>query len=383
MYLGYLGSHPGDIRDLKFGTMSSMTRLDQMEHLGRPPLIRVRVQAAQTRNIKSFWLHVRDWNENSSSHRGSYKHQGKSGAYRHILLTAQHRSDYDKLLKTINSIPKAFPFTNDTDSIFLSSGDPPMLRRSDCPKIKFWMRSAYLDEKKARKSESAVADGDDDDDDDDDSNSDKNTMTWYVEDLDGKPVSPDTVRSIRKAARALWFRMHQRGRAPEQWRRIDSEARKLYEAEICRQFPQLSYGEGNWKANQIAQDNYSSWYKKNIKGKDAVKTEATESSTTSKRRQDALPSARLTKQRKIEATQAKSKAETHAIAENVPLPAVDKGKQREVKNDPSTVALDITSFIVSVLHIILCGLLTLQSSDSERYPIPCMCILCLRCVSWR
>ena len=117
------------------------------------------------------------------------------------------------------------------------------------------MRSAYLDEKKARKSESAVADGDDNDD----SNSDKNTMTWYVEDLDGKPVSPDTVCSIRKAAYALWYRMHQRGCAPEQWRQIDSEAHKLYEAEICHQFPQLSYaGEGNWKADQIAQNNYIS-----------------------------------------------------------------------------------------------------------------------------
>jgi hypothetical protein len=149
----------------------------------------------------------------------------------------------------------------------------PHLRHEDCPKIKYWTRSSFLEAKKSRKSETSL-DSDNDQSDNETGISGENKMTWYVETLDGRTCTKERILAIRQLGRAIWFRLHREGRAPEKWQRIDSEARSLYEAEMCQKFPELSYGENNWKAHQIAQDNYSSWYKKNIKEKTQFKEES-------------------------------------------------------------------------------------------------------------
>jgi hypothetical protein len=94
--------------------------------------------------------------------------------------------------------------------------DSPTCTRDQCRKVKYWLQSSFVEAKKGRKGETVVIlDNSDDNDDGNDSDladvdqskskSDTNKMTWYVEDLNGRPVAKQRVDMIHSTARALWF----------------------------------------------------------------------------------------------------------------------------------------------------------------------------------
>ena len=47
---------------------------------------------------------------------------------------------------------------------------------------------------------------------------------------------------------------------PPTWGKADVNMVQGYHSEMCRQFPELKLCKSNWKADQIATDNYPSWY---------------------------------------------------------------------------------------------------------------------------
>ena len=151
--------------------------------------------------------------------------------------------------------------------------EPPRLKRKDFPRVKYWTRISFLEAKKNRKSE-RTPDSDADISDSENGQAPKNKMTWYVEDSNGKTCLKEKIDAIRQHMRSIWFRLKRDSMAPEKWQKLDFEAQKLFEAEVCCKFPELSYGKDNWKAHQVAQDNYSSWYNKNIKNKSQVKEDS-------------------------------------------------------------------------------------------------------------
>lgn len=61
--------------------------------------------------------------------------------------------------------------------------------------------------------------------------------------------------------------------APSTWTDADIVASNFFEFHICNRFPVLSLGALNWKAHQIAIDNYSSWFRKHTAAGTIVKLE--------------------------------------------------------------------------------------------------------------
>ncbi|KAG6894320.1 hypothetical protein C0992_006607, partial [Termitomyces sp. T32_za158] len=140
----------------------------------------------------------------------------------------------------------------------------PSEQQHDHPNIKYWTASQYRKAKKTRKMSTGFDDTDD---------SSKNVMTWYVETQDGEPVTNEVVEAIRTLARTIWQDLLRQKIAPPTWADIGLEARDYYEHHMCRRFPELSWGENNWKAHMIATDNYSSWYAKHVGRTVQVKAE--------------------------------------------------------------------------------------------------------------
>jgi hypothetical protein len=82
----------------------------------------------------------------------------------------------------------------------------------------------------------------------------------YVELEDGTVVDGDRAGEMRKFARSIWVSFAKKGSPPSKWGHADIEMRKTYYKEMGHRFPELTYCDLNWKAEQIATDNYPSWY---------------------------------------------------------------------------------------------------------------------------
>ena len=87
-----------------------------------------------------------------------------------------------------------------------------------------------------------------------------NVAMRYVELEDGKAIDGDRATEIRKFARAIWVSFGKRGLAPAKWGQADVEIRKQYCQEMNSRFPKLRFCDLDWKSEQIATDNYPSWY---------------------------------------------------------------------------------------------------------------------------
>lgn len=87
-----------------------------------------------------------------------------------------------------------------------------------------------------------------------------NVAMRYVEMEDGTLIDGDRASEIRKFARAIWVSFGKRGRAPAKWGQADVETRKEYCQEMNSRFPELRFCDLDWKSEQVATDNYPSWY---------------------------------------------------------------------------------------------------------------------------
>jgi hypothetical protein len=105
-------------------------------------------------------------------------------------------------------------------SSLASAQNSPTCTREQCSNVKYWFRSSFVEAKKCRKGETLVVLDEDEDDDGDGGDGDDgdlanqgqgkskigaNKMTWYVEDLNGRPATKQRIDMIRSTARALWF----------------------------------------------------------------------------------------------------------------------------------------------------------------------------------
>lgn len=87
-----------------------------------------------------------------------------------------------------------------------------------------------------------------------------NVAMRYVELEDGTVINGDRAAEIRKFARSIWVSFSKKGPPPSKWGQADIEMRKTYCREMVHRFPELGYCDLDWKADQIATDNYPSWY---------------------------------------------------------------------------------------------------------------------------
>jgi hypothetical protein len=77
---------------------------------------------------------------------------------------------------------------------------------------------------------------------------------------DGNVIDGDRASEIRKFARAVWVSFGKRGHAPAKWGQADVETRKMYCQEMNSRFPEFRFCDLDWKSEQVATDNYPSWF---------------------------------------------------------------------------------------------------------------------------
>jgi hypothetical protein len=87
-----------------------------------------------------------------------------------------------------------------------------------------------------------------------------NVKMRYVEQRDGTIIDGDRASEIRKFARAIWVSIAKRGPLPPKWGQADVETRRQYCNGMASRFLELRLCEHEWKAEQIATNNYPSWY---------------------------------------------------------------------------------------------------------------------------
>lgn len=147
----------------------------------------------------------------------------------------------------------------------------PCLVEEHYPLVKFWYKSQYLHAKKEKKSVTSLhqehkpASG--------------NLMTWYVEDAEGNPVNAPKVSQIRADTRSIWFFLRDLGLAPPTWAEAHIGVLNYFEHHLCSRHVELAYGANNWKAHQIAIDNYPSWAAAHLTHVSKIKSEVTQNSS--------------------------------------------------------------------------------------------------------
>jgi hypothetical protein len=131
------------------------------------------------------------------------------------------------------------------------------LRQEDYPKIKFWFKrqwTEFLNDHPVNatsgpqaRGRSRAAQG-------------INVSMQYVQLEDGTTISGDRATEIRKFARAIWVSFSKTGAPPSKWGQADIQTRQQYVSGIESRFPELRLCDLEWKSDQIATDNYPSWY---------------------------------------------------------------------------------------------------------------------------
>jgi hypothetical protein len=154
-----------------------------------------------------------------------------------IHLTSILRLAYNSLLHRI-SPPEA-------------SERPVPKKREDYPKIRFWLKHEWT---------KSLAECGTDVDAPHGKKKGENVAMRFVETADGNMINGHRAESIRRHARSIWVYIAKGGTPPATWGSADLKTKELYCREMCNVFEELSLCNLDWKAEQIATDNYSSWH---------------------------------------------------------------------------------------------------------------------------
>jgi hypothetical protein len=145
---------------------------------------------------------------------------------------------------------------------------PAPLRQEDYPRIKFWFKrqwTEFLIDHPTNAISGSQSRGRTR------SSQGINVTMKYVELEDGTVISGDRANEIRKFARAIWVSVSKTGTQPSKWGQADIQTRQQYLSAMGSRFPELRFCDLDWKIEQIATDNYPSWYANWLSNRDAQK----------------------------------------------------------------------------------------------------------------
>ncbi|KAF8806943.1 hypothetical protein BYT27DRAFT_7016903, partial [Phlegmacium glaucopus] len=83
----------------------------------------------------------------------------------------------------------------------------------------------------------------------------------YMDPINGTVVDGHKATEMRRYARLIWVHMANKGGLPLSWGKAGVKLSQVYCREMRQRFPELALYDLDWKADQIATDNYPSWYK--------------------------------------------------------------------------------------------------------------------------
>jgi hypothetical protein len=160
------------------------------------------------------------------------------------------------------------------------------LNHTNYPNVRFWFRRDWINRKKETSGITNINQSNTIKQNKGRAPSGLNVTLRYVEDANGVVVDGFRASEMRKFARAIWNQLQAAGKAPKSWGKADLDVATHYRCEMRRRFPEFGLCEFDWKAEQLATDNYPNWASNNIQG---VKLESSDSLLThSKRRRDSV-----------------------------------------------------------------------------------------------
>jgi hypothetical protein len=133
------------------------------------------------------------------------------------------------------------------------------LIRSKYPDVKFWTRKEWLENiatnedittvtENPRRGRVRASQG-------------INVTMGYVEKEDGEVVDGHAASDIRKCAHSIWVHIATTETGPPaKWSEAGIKHNEEYRMQMYQRFPMLQLCESDWKVDQIATDNYPSWY---------------------------------------------------------------------------------------------------------------------------
>jgi hypothetical protein len=232
------------------------------------------------------------------------------------------------------------------------------LSHNDYPKVCFWFKKDWVNRKKEKSGITRLSQ----------SNASRmteqnkgrapsglNVSLRYVEDEHGVVIDGFRASDMRKFARSIWNQLHGAGKAPRSWGKADLDVAAHYRHEMRRHFPELGLCEFDWKAEQLATDNYPNWASNIFQG---VKLEHTDPSMTQiKRRRDSV--GHISKKLKIQVESNPTPKDVDAapssnvVNNTTDFPPTSIGSGSTINPDsipPTTVTLPATlpSIVVSV-----------------------------------
>ena len=161
-----------------------------------------------------------------------------------------------------------------------------LLNHSDYPKVRFWFRKDWVNRKKEKSGITKVNESS--------TTADKgraigaNVTLRYVEDEQGTVIDGFRGSEMRKFAQSIWCQLARAGKAPRSWGKAELDVAAHYRREMRHHFPELGLCEYDWKADQLATDNYPNWASTHLP-EVLVKREFSDgSSTQTKRRKDSV-----------------------------------------------------------------------------------------------
>jgi len=138
----------------------------------------------------------------------------------------------------------------------------PQLDRKNFQKVVHWEQGLYN-----RLRKKANATGDEDSDVDDalpktlsKSGKKVSTLSCYMEDENGAPISNSQKDAARAKAKGFWNKLWDRGQAPSSHGTVDVDTNESYIALLEDAFPWLRYCESHWKSEQIWRNHYTQWF---------------------------------------------------------------------------------------------------------------------------
>jgi hypothetical protein len=203
---------------------------------------------------------------------------------------------------------------------------PAPLHQEDYPKIKFWFKRQWTEFSSndhptnatsgpQARGRSRAAQG-------------INVSMQYVQLEDGTTINGDRATEIRKFARAIWVSISKTGAPPSKWGQADLQTRQQYLSAMGSRFPELRFCDLEWKGDQIATDNYPSWYANWLTNQSLKKED-----------NDALS---------LQTTKRSRKASEKFAAKRVKLTDVDEGVHTGPDGSASNVKVSFEYYILTV-----------------------------------
>jgi hypothetical protein len=185
------------------------------------------------------------------------------------ILHKLFRNAYTILANSIKSLSIAHPNSSLSDSNVtspflgilpaLTSAEPDPLKESDYPLVTYWHKRDWISSKKSAKGTS-------------DLNAEKpsrggkrasqgiNVTMKYIQDENGTTIDGHRATHMRTIAAGIWGALADAGGAPLTWGKGSLMMREKYNQEMRRRFPEIGLCASDWKAEQIAIDNYPSFH---------------------------------------------------------------------------------------------------------------------------